>query len=68
MIPVGPPEEVVSRLPVEKQQFVEKLRRVRPLYMRTINEVEWDQVTVVRSDEGTEGYEVEFGDGKEIEG
>lgn len=67
-IPVGPPQEVVSRLPADKQQFVEKLRRIRPLYVRAMNEVEWDEITVVRSDEGTEGYVVGSEDGKEVEG
>lgn len=57
-IPVGPPPEVVSRLPPEKQMFVEKLRRIRPLYLRAMNDVEWDEIDVVRSDEGAEGYVV----------
>lgn len=62
---MGPPQEIVSTLAAEKQEFVEKLRRVRPLYIRAMNGVEWDRIRIIRSDEGTEGYAVGSGDGAE---
>lgn len=57
-VPVGPPQEVVDKLPEAKKEFVEKLRRVQPLYVRAMDGVEWDEIHVKQSDEGTEGYEL----------
>ncbi|KAI7776810.1 hypothetical protein LA080_004403 [Diaporthe eres] len=57
-VPVGPPQEVVDKLPEAKKEFVEKLRRVQPLYVRAMDGVEWDEIHVEQSDEGTEGYEL----------
>lgn len=55
-VPIGPPQEVVDKLPEAKKEFVEKLRRIQPLYVRAIDGVEWDDIHVEQSDEGTEGY------------
>jgi hypothetical protein len=55
-VPVGPPQEVVDKLPEEKKEFVAKLRRIQPLYVRAMDGVEWDDIHVEQSDEGTEGY------------
>lgn len=55
-VPVGPPQEVVDQLPEAKKEFVEKLRRIQPLYVRVMDGVEWDDINVEQSDEGTEGY------------
>lgn len=49
---------MVERLPTEKQKFVERQRRIRQLYVRAMNGVDWDGLKIERSDEGTEGYEV----------
>lgn len=57
-IPVGPPPEVVERFPEDKKAFVEKMRRIRQLSVRTMNGVEWDEITIDKTDEGTEGYVV----------
>lgn len=57
-VPVGPPQEVVDKLPDDKKEFVEKLRRIQPLYVRAMDGVEWDEIHVEQSDEGTEGYEL----------
>ncbi|KAK7739631.1 hypothetical protein SLS53_005598 [Cytospora paraplurivora] len=57
-VTVGPPQEVVDRLPEEKKAFVDKLRRIQPLYVRAMNGVEWDEIRIERSDDGTQGYEV----------
>lgn len=56
--PVGPPQAVVDMLPEDKKAYVEKIRRIRPLFVRAMNEVEWDEITIQRTDEGTEGYVV----------
>ncbi|KUI71835.1 Centromere protein V [Cytospora mali] len=55
---VGPPQEVVDRLPEDKRAYVEKLKKVTPLYVRAMNGVEWNEIQIARSDEGTEGYVV----------
>lgn len=57
-VPVGPPQDVVNNLPDDKKEFVEKLRRVQPLYVRAMDAVEWDEIHVEQSGEGTEGYEL----------
>ncbi|ROV88746.1 hypothetical protein VMCG_10077 [Cytospora schulzeri] len=57
-VPVGPPQEVVDKLPEDKKAYVEETRRVRQLSVRAMNGVEWDEITINRSDEGTEGYVV----------
>ncbi|KAF3763304.1 hypothetical protein M406DRAFT_73921 [Cryphonectria parasitica EP155] len=55
-VPLGPPQELVGKLPEAKQKFVEQQRRIRPLYIRAMNGVEWEEINVERSDEGTDGY------------
>lgn len=57
-LPVGPPKEVVDRLPDDKKALVERTRRIRQLCVRAMNGVEWDEIKIGRSDEGTEGYVV----------
>ena len=57
-VAVGPPREVVDRLPEDKKAFVEKMTRIQPLYVRAMDGVEWDEIKIERSDEGTEGYVV----------
>ncbi|ROV93466.1 hypothetical protein VPNG_09633 [Cytospora leucostoma] len=57
-VTVGPPQEVIERLPEEKKAFVERLRRIQPLYVRAMNGVEWDEIRIERNDDGTQGYEV----------
>lgn len=55
-VPIGPPQEFVDKLPEAKKEFVEKQRRIQPLYVRVMDGVEWDDIHVEQSDEGTEGY------------
>lgn len=55
-LPIGPPQALVDTMPEEKQKFVERLRRIQPLYVRAMDGVEWDEITIERSDEGTGGY------------
>lgn len=55
---VGPPREIYDGLPAERRAAVERMRWIRPLYVRAMEGVEWDEITVERSDEGTEGYVV----------
>lgn len=57
-VTVGPPQEVVDRLPEEKKAFVERIRRIQPLSVRALHGVEWDEIKIEKSDEGTEGYVV----------
>lgn len=59
-LPVGPPQEVVDRMPEDKKAFVEKQRRIRQLSVRAMNGVEWGEIKIDRSDEGTEGYVVPY--------
>lgn len=48
----------MDKLPEAKRAFVEQQRRIQPLYVRSMNGVEWDEIKIERSDEGTDGYEV----------
>lgn len=57
-VAVGPPPSIVDKLPAEKQKFVEQQRRIRPLYVRAMNGIDWESINIQRSDEGTEGYAV----------
>lgn len=59
-VPVGPPQAVVERLPADKQKFVDMQRRIQPLYVRAMDGVEWDEINIQRSDEGTSGYSVPY--------
>lgn len=52
----GPPQHVVDRLPDAKKEFVRKQCEVQPINLRILDGVEWDELNVRRSDEGTEGY------------
>lgn len=45
-------------MPEEKKAFVDRMRRIQPLYVRAMNGVEWDEIRIERSDEGTQGYDV----------
>lgn len=57
-IAIGPPQELVDSWPEARQKMVEKIRRIQTVNIRTLHGVEWDQIKVERSDEGTEGYVV----------
>lgn len=57
-VTVGPPQSIVDRLPEAKQKFVEQQRRIQPLYVRAMNEIDWKDLKIERTDEGTEGYSV----------
>lgn len=57
-VAIGPPQAAVDEMPENMRDFVEKQRRIQPLYVRALNGVEWDDIKIERSDEGTDGYEV----------
>jgi hypothetical protein len=52
----GPSQDVVYRLPEAKKEFVRKQLRIQPVNIRTLDGVDWDGITINKSDEGTEGY------------
>lgn len=59
---IGPPKEVVERMPEARKEMVRKLMDGRPVNVRCFEgsgvEEEVRGLKVVRSDEGTEGYVV----------
>ena len=55
----GPPKEVVERLPEERQRLVRKMLDVKPVNIRVLEGVEWEEIEVKREDEGTKGWEGE---------
>ncbi|KAF2718537.1 hypothetical protein K431DRAFT_287561 [Polychaeton citri CBS 116435] len=53
----GPPQEVVDRLSIEKQEYIRRMLDVKPVNIRTLDTIDVEDLDVVRSNEGTEGYE-----------
>ncbi|KAM0809093.1 putative Mss4-like protein [Seiridium cardinale] len=56
----GPPAELVATWPEARQAMVARKLDIKPLNVRALEGVEWDQLQVQRSDEGTEGYVVDL--------
>ncbi|PYI16695.1 hypothetical protein BO99DRAFT_404942 [Aspergillus violaceofuscus CBS 115571] len=52
----GPPAAVVARLLPEKQELVRRNLEIVPVRVQVLDGVEWEEIHVERSDEGTEGY------------
>jgi len=52
----GPPQAVVDRLPEAKREFVKKQLEVQPVNLRVMEGVEWSDLVINSTDEGTEGY------------
>ncbi|KAK1657555.1 glutathione-dependent formaldehyde-activating enzyme [Colletotrichum godetiae] len=52
----GPPKELVAKLPAARQEFVQKQLEVQPLNVRVLGGIEWHNVNVTWSNDGTEGY------------
>lgn len=55
----GPPRHLVESWPEARQAIVREKLDIRPLNLRALDGVEWDRLTVNRTDEGTEGYILE---------
>ncbi|KAH8602125.1 Mss4-like protein [Bisporella sp. PMI_857] len=55
----GPPKEIFDSWSDARKAFARKNFELLPIRVRTLNDVEWDQLEIKRSDEGTEGYTVE---------
>lgn len=53
----GPPAAVIERLPAERQAMIRQKLDVAPVNVRVLEGVDLGQLTVERTDEGTEGYE-----------
>ena len=55
----GPPQEIRDRICAiseEKKQYVERMLRIQAVNIRVLDDVEWDAITVLKEDDGTEGY------------
>jgi hypothetical protein len=52
----GPPKEVVAGWPQARQDMVAKMLDIQPVNVRVLEGVDLAGLSVVRSDEGTEGY------------
>ncbi|RAL03946.1 GFA family protein [Aspergillus ibericus CBS 121593] len=55
----GPPQSVVERLPAAKQEMIRQTLAITPLRVGILNGVEWSDLKIQRSDEGTKGYVVD---------
>ncbi|KAL3263355.1 hypothetical protein ABHI18_001892 [Aspergillus niger] len=51
----GPPQSVVDSLPPEKQEIVKEKLAIVPIRVAVLDGVEWADLKVERTDEGTEG-------------
>lgn len=49
---------MVDRLPPEKQEIVKEKLAIVPIRVAVLDGVEWADLKVERTDEGTEGYVV----------
>ncbi|TDZ37316.1 hypothetical protein C8035_v006979 [Colletotrichum spinosum] len=54
----GPPKEIVAKLPEAKQEFVRKQLEVQPLNIRVLDKVDWAEMDIKWSNEGTAGYQL----------
>jgi hypothetical protein len=52
----GPPKELVHGWPQQRQEMVAKMLDIQPINVRVLEGMELAALTVVRTDEGTEGY------------
>jgi hypothetical protein len=52
----GPPKEVVAGWPQARQDMVAKMLDIQPVNVRALEGVDLEELEIVRSDEGTEGY------------
>ncbi|BCS01304.1 GFA family protein [Aspergillus luchuensis] len=55
----GPPQSVVDSLPLEKQEIVKQKLAIVPIRVAVLDGVEWADLKIERTDEGTEGYVVD---------
>ncbi|GKZ35320.1 hypothetical protein AbraIFM66950_005915 [Aspergillus brasiliensis] len=51
----GPPQSVVDSLPLEKQEMIKQKLAIVPIRVAILDGVEWADLKVKRTDEGTEG-------------
>lgn len=54
----GPPKAVFDRLPEARRNALRGNFEILPVRVRLLDRVEWEELKVERSDEGTEGYVV----------
>ncbi len=54
----GPPRHVVDAWPEARQEMYRRKMDVLPLNIRALDGVEWDELEIQRSDEGTDGYDI----------
>lgn len=52
----GPPEEVVDSVPEAKQKLVRRNLAIEPVRVAVLDDIEWTDINIRRSDEGTGGY------------
>lgn len=54
----GPPKQLVATWPETRQKMVKEKLEIIPIRVAVLDNVDWDELTIERSDEGTEGYEI----------
>ncbi|KUJ18306.1 uncharacterized protein LY89DRAFT_717883 [Mollisia scopiformis] len=55
----GPPKELVDTWSEDKQNMVKEKLEIIPIRLAVLDDVNWDELKIERSDEGTEGYVVD---------
>jgi hypothetical protein len=55
----GPPKEVMESWPEARKELVRKNCALLPLNLKVLNDVEWKDLKIARTDEGAVGYTVD---------
>jgi hypothetical protein len=55
----GPPKALVDSWSEARQEMVRQKVEILPIRISVLNDVEWDQLKIERTDEGTEGYVID---------
>lgn len=54
----GPPKELVDTWSETRQKMVKEKLEIVPIRVAVLDDLDWDELTIERSDVGTEGYEI----------
>jgi hypothetical protein len=55
----GPPKEVMESWPEARKELVRKNCELLPVNLKVLNDVEWKDLKISRTDEGAVGYTVD---------
>jgi hypothetical protein len=55
----GPPKEVMESWPEARKELVRKNCELLPVNLKVLNDVEWKDLKITRTNEGAVGYTVD---------